>query len=313
MFRDVQEVAVLGAGLMGTCIAGELAYHGHRVKVYDRSRQALDHAHNVLGEHKEKLRREELMITCNFVGTVTFTEDLENAVRNASFIFEAVFEDLAVKQNLFESASRICRQEAIISSNTIQLEVSEIASKACSPERCLGIRFLYPVYCIAEVEITLAKQTNQDSIQKVRQFLEGMGKTLFFRSGNTPLVLSHAQVEERRRVQRQRLRTLLQEGQVPVSQLPNLDAGHGGLYSLHAQQEHTSEQQPASQEVGASSAEATPPTECVVCMDGARDSLLVPCHHLCVCMTCANTLRTDHGLCPVCRQNITDVIHVYHP
>lgn len=56
-------------------------------------------------------------------------------------------------------------------------------------------------------------------------------------------------------VQRQRLRTLLQEGQVPVSQLPNLDAGHDGLYSLHAQQEHTSEQQPASQEVGASSAE----------------------------------------------------------
>lgn len=34
---------------------------------------------------------------------MTFTEDLENAVRNASFIFEAVFEDLAVKQNLFES------------------------------------------------------------------------------------------------------------------------------------------------------------------------------------------------------------------
>ena len=33
----------------------------------------------------------------------------------------------------------------------------------------------------------------------VRQFLEGMGKTLFFRSGNTPLVLSHAQVEERKR------------------------------------------------------------------------------------------------------------------
>ena len=43
-------------------------------------------------------------VPCGFFqGTVTFTEDLENAVRNASFIFEAVFEDLNVKQNLFES------------------------------------------------------------------------------------------------------------------------------------------------------------------------------------------------------------------
>ena len=53
--------------------------------------------------------------------------------------------------------------------------------------------------------------------------------------------------------------------------------------------------------------------ECVVCMDSERDSLLVPCHHLCVCTTCANTLKTDHGLCPVCRLNITGVIRVYQP
>ena len=49
------------------CFTGELAYHGHRVKVYDRSRQALERASNVLEEHKEQLRREECMITPNFV------------------------------------------------------------------------------------------------------------------------------------------------------------------------------------------------------------------------------------------------------
>lgn len=308
MFRDTQEVAVLGAGLMGTCIAGELAYHGHRVKVYDRSSQALEQAHNVLEEHKDKLRREELMITRNFVGTVTFLNELENAVRNASFIFEAVFEDLNVKQNLFESVSRICRKETIMSSNTIQLDVSEIASKTCNPECCLGIRFLYPVYSIPEVEITLARQTNQDSIQKVRQFLEGMGKTLFFRSGNTPLVLNHAQVEERKRGQRQRLRTLLQDGHAPALRVPNL--GHAGHVGMHSN--HNPPQQPL-QDSGTSEASLGPQNECVVCMDSTRDSLLVPCHHLCVCMTCANTLERDHGSCPICRQNITGVIQVYQP
>ena len=59
---------------------------------------------------------------------------------------------------------------------------------------------------------------------------------------------------------------------------------------------------------------ADPQNECVVCMDSSRDSLLVPCHYdLCVCSTCADTLKADQGLCPVCRQNITDVIRVYQP
>ena len=49
------------------CFVGELAYHGHRVKVYDRSRQALEKASNVLEEHKEQLRREECMINRDFV------------------------------------------------------------------------------------------------------------------------------------------------------------------------------------------------------------------------------------------------------
>ncbi|KAJ7360105.1 hypothetical protein OS493_018089 [Desmophyllum pertusum] len=308
MFRDAQEVAVLGSGLMGTCIAGELAYHGLRVKVYDRSSQALERANNVLEEHKEQLRREEMMITRNFVGTVTFTEDLENAVRSASFIFEAVFEDLNVKQNLFESVSRICRQGTIISSNTIQLDVSKIASKAGSPERCIGIRFLYPVYGIPEVEITLARQTSQDSIQKVRQLLEGMSKTLFFRSGNTPLVLSHAQVEARKRAHRDRLRALLQDGHAPHVQVPSL--GHGGVdlplgHQVDNAANVASVHHPQQAE--------GPQTECVVCMDSARDSLLVPCHHLCVCSTCADTLKDNQGLCPVCRQNIASVILVYQP
>lgn len=311
MFCDALDVAVLGAGLMGTCIAGELAYHGHRVKVYDRSRQALERASNVLEEHKEQLRREECMITRDFVGTVTLTEDLENAVRNARFIFEAVFEDLNVKQDLFESVSRICSQEAIISSNTIQLDVSMIASKAGYPERCIGIRFLYPVYGIPEVEITLARQTIQDSIQKVRQLLEGMGKTLFFRSGNTPLVLSHAQVESRKRAQRDRLRTMLQDGHAPHVQLPSL--GHGGTGSYVGQQDGNTANRATVPPPAQQAAEAGPQNECVVCMDSARDTLLVPCHHLCVCSTCADTLKQDQGFCPVCRQNFTGVIRVYQP
>lgn len=219
-----------------------------------------------------------------------------------------------MKQNLFEIVSQICGQGAIISSNTIQLDMSEIASKADYPQRCVGIRFLYPVYGIPEVEITLAGQTCQDSIQKVRQLLEGMSKTLFFRSGNTPLVLSHTQVEERKKAQRDRLRSLLQHGHARSVQAPNL--GHGGFHSASLSHQESNVANVATvhhPEQASADPDASLQNECVVCMDSTRDSLLVPCHHLCVCSTCADTLKEDQGLCPVCRQNIADVIHVYQP
>jgi len=137
-----------------------------------------------------------------------------------------------------------------------------------------------------------------------------MGKTLFFRSGNTPLVLSHAQVESRKRAYRDRLRTMLQEGHAAHVQLPSL--GHGGTGSYVGQQDGNAANgamiAPPEQQ-----AAEDPQNECVVCMDSIRDSLLVPCHHLCVCSTCADTLKEDQGICPVCRQNIIGVIRVYHP
>lgn len=63
----MHNVLTLAPEIVSFYFVGELAYHGHRVKVYDRSRQALERASNVLEEHKEQLRREECMITRDFV------------------------------------------------------------------------------------------------------------------------------------------------------------------------------------------------------------------------------------------------------
>ena len=54
-----------------------------------------------------------------------------------------------------------------------------------------------------------------------------------------------------------------------------------------------------------------PEWECAVCMDKQRDSVLCPCHHMCVCVSCANTLKESCGQCPICRQQITEIIHVF--
>lgn len=52
--------------------------------------------------------------------------------------------------------------------------------------------------------------------------------------------------------------------------------------------------------------------ECAICLDRLRDCVLAPCHHLILCSACAHLLYSRHDFCPVCRQQIQDVIRVYH-
>lgn len=54
-------------------------------------------------------------------------------------------------------------------------------------------------------------------------------------------------------------------------------------------------------------------TDCIVCMDKARDSVLLPCGHLGVCIDCGNSLITTTRTCPICRQPIDKVQRVYQP
>ena len=61
------------------------------------------------------------------------------------------------------------------------------------------MRFLYPVYCIPEVELTKCSETSMVTVEKCLNFLERCGKTAFFRSGTEPLILNEEQREERRK------------------------------------------------------------------------------------------------------------------
>ncbi|GIX74874.1 l-carnitine dehydrogenase [Caerostris extrusa] len=123
---------------------------------------------------------------------------LEEAVRTSDFIFEAVPEDLALKQDLFEWISQCCKIDAVIATNSMTLSIDSIAERASNKARCLGVRYLYPVYCIPEVEIVPGSQTALATLEKVRKFLGRMGKVAFFRSGTEPLVLTSKQREAKK-------------------------------------------------------------------------------------------------------------------
>ena len=73
---------------------------------------------------------------------------------------------LNVKMDVFERVSQCCKPSAVIATNTIRLNVNSIAERAAYKERTLGLRFLFPVYYIPEVEITPSPKTSGDTIER---------------------------------------------------------------------------------------------------------------------------------------------------
>ncbi|XP_003730074.2 uncharacterized protein LOC100892111 [Strongylocentrotus purpuratus] len=287
------KIAVLGCGLMGTKIAGCMAYHGHRVKIFDVNASALGTVQEILDQDKEDLHRDGLMTHHKFLGQVLCMSRLEDTVEDAEFIFEAVIEDIDVKKELFERLTQMCKPDAIIGSNSLQCNIDDIAERANCKERIMNLRFLHPVYTIPEVEITTTRHTTPDNVEKVRQLLEKMGKTLFYRSGKEPLILSDIQIASRKLARRKQI--LRQRGLAgfPLNDVPGL--GHDGNTT------------PMQDDDCATSNDS----DCAICMDRKRDCLLCPCHHLVTCHECAKSLVNRQDSCPICRKEISEIIRVY--
>ncbi|XP_076442203.1 3-hydroxybutyryl-CoA dehydrogenase-like [Babylonia areolata] len=290
-------IAVIGCGSMGVRIAGELAYHGHRVKIYDQNKDALNKVFSRLQEDRSMLQKDGLLAQENFLGQVLCMSILEEAVNDAEFVFEAVIEDMSVKKDLFERVSHLCREDAILATNTLYLDVTTVMENVHKPERCLGLRFLFPVYYIPEVEVMAGKFTSTGTIERVRAMLERMGKTMFFRSGDHPRILSEEQREERK--------------QARLEQLKN--SSGGGLYTDKNIPPlfHKGNRQPSRDDED-SILPAEMDRDCAICMARVRDCLLNPCHHMVTCHTCGKMLQERHDSCPICRIDIVDTVRVYH-
>ncbi|XP_074650952.1 putative 3-hydroxybutyryl-CoA dehydrogenase isoform X2 [Tubulanus polymorphus] len=275
---------------------GEMAYHGHRVKVYDNNTAALNSVYHRIEEDKKNLREEGLMSQKNFIGQILCMSRLEETVNDAEIIFETVAEDLEIKQDLFERVSHCCHPETIIASNTLRIDLTSIMERTANQQRTLGLRFLYPVYYIPEVEIAPNKYTSAAVIEKVRQLLEKMGKTLFFRSGGEPLILSEEQREERKKARMEQIKNTSGLGYMLQHVVPALS--------------HRGNLPPQSDDDDCSFYDND--RDCAICMDHKRDTLLCPCHHMVTCNNCGKLLLNRRDCCPICRKEIIEIIKVYH-
>lgn len=294
-------VAVIGCGGLGVNVAGELAAQGHEVRVHDALPEALDRVAPRLAEDRKALRECGLLRQPGFLGSVFCLSRLEEVLREAELVLECITEDLAAKVSLLEVASQGCRPTAILASSSMRLPMDAVFERASGKERCLGLRFLFPVYAIPEVEIQLCRGTSMATLSWVRGFLERMGKTAFLRAGPEPLVLSEREREARRSALALLGRPALARQPPPFSP-PDLASPDTLCSALTAEV----------LEGGGGGGGGRGDKDCVVCMDEERNCVLHPCHHLCTCAACGRMLLKRQDACPICRRHITSIFRVFH-
>jgi 3-hydroxybutyryl-CoA dehydrogenase len=176
---NVQTVAVIGAGLMGSGIAQSLAMGGKSVMLYDISEEA--HQKGMNGVQKSLARfvkagqLQEADVE-NVLGRISVTLHLDEAVKDADIVIEAVSENLELKKKVFKQIDQLSKNDAILATNTSELSVTAIAAATERPERVLGMHWFNPAPVMKLIQIVKGIDTSEDTINVIQQLSEEIGK-----------------------------------------------------------------------------------------------------------------------------------------
>jgi 3-hydroxyacyl-CoA dehydrogenase len=176
--RPVRSVGVLGAGTMGAGIAISLASAGFEVILVDTRREALaaglDRLSATLTAAVAKGRLDSTVAAA--AAERVRTGAALDALANVDLVIEAVFENMAVKREVFASLGTICRPDAVLASNTSTLDIDAIAAASGRAADVVGMHFFSPANVMRLVEIVRGADTAPEVIATALAVTRHMGK-----------------------------------------------------------------------------------------------------------------------------------------
>jgi 3-hydroxybutyryl-CoA dehydrogenase len=164
-------IAVIGAGLMGHGIAQVFALAGHDVTITDAHRPTLDSALSRISANLRDLGDDETAVS-----RVKPVADLDDCVRDADYVVEAILEDMPLKQKTFAEIEKHVRADTILASNTSVMPITEIMQGLKHRERALGTHWWNPPFLVPLVEVIGTRWTSQAAIDFTMKLHDDAGK-----------------------------------------------------------------------------------------------------------------------------------------
>jgi 3-hydroxyacyl-CoA dehydrogenase len=164
--RSLSTVAVIGAGTMGSGIAIALLEAGHTVLLLEQDAAALERgAQRIHAHHASKVHAGKLSASAAAAIEARLSTSLDWAeLARADLVIEAVFEELGVKQQVFQRIDAVARPGAVLASNTSYLDLDAIAAATSRPQDVIGLHFFSPAHVMKLMEVVKGQASAPDAL-----------------------------------------------------------------------------------------------------------------------------------------------------
>jgi len=172
------KIFVVGCGTMGSGIVQCFAQSGFSVAMYDIKEEYVERGYGLINKSLTKLVEKGKMDEEKKNGilkNITKTVNLEDA-KDADLVVEAVFENMDVKKDIFSKLDNICKEDAVLATNTSSLSITEIAAATKRPDKVIGMHFFNPAPVMKLIEIIRGIATSDETFERIKDISIKIGK-----------------------------------------------------------------------------------------------------------------------------------------
>jgi enoyl-CoA hydratase/3-hydroxyacyl-CoA dehydrogenase len=175
----LQNITVLGSGIMGHGIAQVSAMAGYNVVLRDIEQKFLDNAMEKIKWSLDKLVSKEKISqdqANDIYSRIKPVVDLKDAVKDCELVIEVVPEIMDLKKKVYAELDQVANKDVIFASNTSTLPITEIANTISRPEKFIGIHFFNPPQLMKLVEVIPGQKTSQEVIDMTQDYVKSVKK-----------------------------------------------------------------------------------------------------------------------------------------
>jgi len=167
---EIQTIAVIGAGDQGREVACAALVAGYRTILEDVSENRLERAAEWI--------KNRANVGAEARSRLVLANKIEEAVREADLIVEAVAEEMEMKIEMFTIFDKFGKPNAIFASSSLSLSIAELAAVTFCPERCIGMRFVRRAGKENALELVCTPKTSEETVARCRAVGRRMGKAV---------------------------------------------------------------------------------------------------------------------------------------
>lgn len=175
----IQTVGVVGAGVMGSDVALDLACNGYKVILKDideaavrRAKEKIQSEFRLLKMVKPKTKQLSLE---EVIERITFTTSYDK-FGETQFVIENITEDWDMKKKVYHELAEVCGMDVYYAANTSCVSITKIGALMPRPERVIGMHFMNPVPMKKLVEVIRGEHTSEETIRIGKEFLQSFDK-----------------------------------------------------------------------------------------------------------------------------------------